>query len=281
MKLTPLYDAPNYVRFEAPLDDPSVPLLRQRRRLAATLADLDDARWASPTRCEGWSVQDVVAHLVTTNQFWAFSIKAGLKGEPTRFLTDFDPVASPAELVDAERAQPWERVLDRFVETNEAVADAVAGLDEDGWATLAEAPPGHIPIRGVAMHALWDSWIHERDIVLPLGLAPVEEDDEIAQSLRYAAVLSPAFAVAYGSAQRGAVVVDVTDPDLRVVVEVAEGIRVRDGAAPEGALHLTGSAVELLEGISYRAPLPQPVPDEHQWLFGGLGQVFDRGPRDS
>jgi hypothetical protein len=114
--------------------------------------------------------------------------------------------------------------------------------------------------------------------VLPLGFIPVDEDDEITGSLRYAAALSPAFAVAYGSTRRGAIVVDVTDPDVRVVVEVAEGIRVRDGDAPEGALHLTGSAVELLEGISYRVPLQQPVPDEHQWLFGGLAQVFDREP---
>lgn len=278
MKLKPRYDAPGYLQFDGAFVDPAVPLLRQRRRLAATLGELDDAQWASPTRCEGWSVQDVVAHLVTTNQFWAFSINAGRQGEPTRFLTDFDPVASPAALVDADRGQSSAQVLEHFLETNERVADAVDGLDEDGWEMPAEAPPGHIPMRGVAMHALWDAWIHERDIVLPLGLTPVEEDDEIAESLRYAAVLSPAFAVAYGSTQRGAVVVDVTDPDLRVVVEVAEGIRVRDGDAPEGALHLTGSAVELLEGISYRAPLPQPVPDEHQWLFGGLAQVFDREP---
>jgi hypothetical protein len=42
------------------------------------------------------------------------------------------------------------------------------------------------------------------------------------------------------------------------------------------ALVLRGSAVELLEGISYRVPLTQTVDDEHEWLFDGLAKVFDR-----
>jgi uncharacterized protein (TIGR03083 family) len=277
MELTPLYDTPGYMRFELPLDDLAAPLLRQRRRLAATLAALDDAQWASPTRCDAWTVRDVVSHLTTTNQFWTVSISAGLHGEPTRILNGFDPLATPAQMVDAD-TEPSEKVLDRFVETNDALAVVVADLDDKVWETLAEAPPGHIPIRGVAMHAMWDSWIHERDIVLPLGFDAVEEDDEIAGSLRYGAALSPAFAVAHGSTRPGAVVVDVTDPEVHAVIEIGDGVRVHDGDAPDGALRLTGSAVELLEAISYRAPMPEAVPAEHAWLFGGLAQAFDREP---
>ena len=77
MRLKPRYDTPGFLRFEGPLDDPSVPLLRQRRRLASIVAELDDAQWATPSRCEGWSVQDVIAHLVDTDRFWAISIAAG------------------------------------------------------------------------------------------------------------------------------------------------------------------------------------------------------------
>jgi hypothetical protein len=158
------------------------------------------------------------------------------------------------------------------------MADAVAGLDDDGWATLAEAPPGHIPLRGVALHALWDAWTHERDIVIPLGLVPVEEPDEIAGCLQYAAALSPLFAVAYGSTRRGAITVETTDPVVRFVVDVSDGVVVRDGDAPADALRLAGPAVPLLEGLSFRVPLTAPVAVEHQWLFGGLAQVFDREP---
>ncbi len=276
MKLSPRYDAPGFLRFDGPLDDPSVALLGQRRRLASILAALDDAQWATPSRCEGWSVRDVVSHLVDTNQFWAISIAAGRSGEPTRFLAAFDPVATPAEMVEGVRSLPWVTVLERFVESNEAIAESVAGLDEDDWSILGEAPPGHVPLRAVALHALWDAWVHERDITLPLGLAPVEDADEIAACLRYAAVISPALAVAAGSTRQGSIVVEVTDPEVHFVVDVGEAIVVHEGDASADALHLTGSAVELLEGLSYRTLLAQPVADEHRWLFDGLAAVFDR-----
>ena len=70
-------------------------------------------------------MQDVIIHLASTNQFWAFSINQGLAGEPTQFLLGFDPVASPAELVAAatgHAARPT--TLAQFVEGNQALADA-------------------------------------------------------------------------------------------------------------------------------------------------------------
>jgi uncharacterized protein (TIGR03083 family) len=276
MQLSPRYDDPSFFQFDLPLGDPAVPLLRQRQRLASTLEGLSDEQWATASRCEGWSVQDVIAHLATTNQFWAYSIKAALGGEPTRFLATFDPVASPAELVDSMRSQAPADVLASFVETNAALADAIAGLDDDDWSVMGEAPPGHVPLRAVVLHALWDSWVHERDVVLPLGLTPVEEPDEIIGSLGYGAALSPAFAMSRGSARQGAIAVVASSPDVHFVVEVGDSVVVRHGDAPADALNLIGPAVELLEALSFRAPLPCPVPAEQRWLLDGLAEVFDR-----
>jgi len=276
MLLTPRYDEPLFLQLDLPLGDPAVPLLRQRHRFAALLSGFDEQQWAAPSRCEGWSVQDVIAHLVTANQFWAFSIAAALGGEPTRFLATFDPVATPAELVQAVRSQPPAQTLADFVTSNQALADAVAPLDDEGWSAIGEAPPGHVPLRAVAVHALWDSWVHERDVALPLGLDPVDEPDEIIGGLAYCTALGPALAVAGGSTRPGAIVVEATDPDVRFVVEVGESVVVHAGAAPEGALRLTGPAVELLEALSCRAPLAVAVPDGQRWLLGGLAEVFDQ-----
>jgi uncharacterized protein (TIGR03083 family) len=274
--LSPRYDGPPLLRLDGPVGDPAVPLLRQRRRLADTLAGLDADQWAAPTRCEGWSVQDVITHLISTNQFWTVSIAAGRNGAPTRLLATFDPVASPAEMVAAERGRSPAEVLDRFVTTNDAVATAVAQLDDAGWAATGEAPPGHLCLHAVAMHALWDSWTHERDVVLPLGLPVVEEADEVLGALRYGAALGPAFAVSLGSTRVGALAVEAADPDDRFVVEVGDAVVVRDGEPPSGAARLAGPAVELLEALSFRVPLPHPLADEDQWLLGGLAEVFDR-----
>lgn len=47
--------------------------------------------------------------------------------------------------------------------------DLLGSLEAVDWEALAEAPPGHITVSAVTHHALWDSWIHERDVLLPLG----------------------------------------------------------------------------------------------------------------
>ena len=186
MQITPRYGDPGLVTFDPPVDDPSVPALRQRRRLGALLADLDDRQWATKSRCQAWSVRDVIAHLVTTNRFWAYSIASGLAGEPTRILTGFDPVATPAALVDAMSAQSPAELLAQFDESNEALATAIGQPDAASWSAIAEAPPGHLAVSAVVLHALWDSWVHERDIVLPLGMDPALEEDELTCCLLYA-----------------------------------------------------------------------------------------------
>jgi uncharacterized protein (TIGR03083 family) len=276
--LTPLYDTPSFFRLDVPLGDPGVPLLRQRRRLATLLGALDEEQWAAPSRCEGWSVQDVITHLVSTNQFWAFSIGAALRGEPTRFLATFDPVASPAELVERDRSHASAEVLDRFVDTTDALAATIAEVDEAGWATLGEAPPGHVPLHAVALHALWDAWVHERDVALPLGLDAAEEPDEILGCLCYAAAIGPALAIAGGSSRHGAIAVEASNPDACFVVETGAAVRVRSGDAPADALRLRGAAVDLVEALSFRAPVGCPVADELRWLLSGLATAFDLEP---
>ena len=258
-----------------PLGDLSVPLLRQRARLADALATLDDEQWAAPTRCDAWSVREVIAHLVGTNQFWAISISSGLAGAPTRFLATFDPVSTPPQLVDGLRSMTPAQVLEGFVESNGAIAAALDGLDEAGWDTQAESPPGHVAIRALVLHALWDSWIHERDVLLPLGVTPVEEPDEITASLTYAAALGLALQASAGSTRLGALAVDATDPDIKLVVEAGPTVVVCDGEPPDDAARLTGSAVGLVESLSFRAPFEHELPAEDQWMLRGLAEVFD------
>ncbi|MCU1455071.1 MAG: hypothetical protein JWN46_3217 [Acidimicrobiales bacterium] len=264
------------MRMESLISDPATPLLRQRARLAQVLASLDAEQWARPSRCAGWSIQDVVAHLVTTNQFWALSISSGVRGEPTRFLKGFDPVATPAQMVEAVRSWTAVETLEQYTESNGALAASIEALDERSWSALAEAPPGHLTVALVALHALWDSWIHERDIVLPLGLDAVEEADEIVASLAYVAALGPAFLAASGSTRTGALELRVTRPDARMVVDVGPTIVVHDGPCPAGTVTLTGDAVELLEALSFRAPFTSVMSDGDRWMLGGLGAVFER-----
>ena len=170
MLLTPHYGDDPLVTIDGDPAAIAAPLVRQRRWVASTLAAFTDEQWSHPSRCEGWSARDVLVHLDGTNAFWTLSLAAGLRGEPTRFLATFDPVTSPATSVAQSRDQTPTEVLARFTESTEALARLVESFDPADWTVLAEAPPGHLAASVVAHHALWDSWIHERDILLPLGI---------------------------------------------------------------------------------------------------------------
>lgn len=276
MQLTPRYDGPNVLRLEVPLGDPSIPLVRQRRRLGETLSEVADADWSSSSRCESWSVQDVVAHLVGTNQFWTLSISSALAGSPTRFLEAFDPVATPAAMVEPTRQMAPGEVLSRYIESVDDLAKAVSGLSDEAWSVPAEAPPGHIELRAVVLHALWDAWTHERDIVVPLGRQQAVEPDEIRACLVYAAAISPALLATRGSSRRGLLAINADDPHTTFVVDAGTTVTVRE-RSPDDVVdaELRGGAVDLIEGLTFRVPLAHDVPAEHEWLLGGLAQAFD------
>jgi hypothetical protein len=95
MELSPRYDGSPIISIAGAPDDQLAPVVRQRRRTQAMLADLSEGDWRSPTRCDAWNVQDVVAHMVSVNDFWTASMRAGLAGVPTRMMVGFDPAATP------------------------------------------------------------------------------------------------------------------------------------------------------------------------------------------
>ena len=275
MQIDPRYGGPVVLQFDPAPNDPSVPMLRQRRRLAGLLAGFDERQWASPSRCSGWECRDVVSHLVSVNSFWALSITAGRSGTPTRFLAGFDPVATPAQMVETAPAISTTDLLDAFNASTDALAASLDGMDTTGWSLPAEAPPGHLAIDAVVLHALWDGWIHERDIALPLGLEADEEPDEVAGGLRYAVGLGPALMATNGSTRTGAFAVRAKNPGVELVVEVGAEVIVRDGVGATELPTVAGEAVELLEAFSLRSSPPALTGDDG-WMVQGLKVQFDQ-----
>ena len=274
MQIAPVYD-----RTLLTMDGGSaiVPAtVRQRRRLLDVLGSLTDDQWEAPSRCDGWRVRDVAAHLAGVDRYWLASITAGLAGEPTRFLRGFDPKATPAAMVDAAGAKSRAETFAELEAATIALCDLVERLDGSALSEVAESPPGHVAIRDLLHHALWDAWVHERDVTLPLGLVPAEEPDEVIASLRYVAAVNPVFAVMSGTAREATLVLEATDPDVRVVVSVTgDSVRVHDGDAPHDAVVLRGGAVELTEVLSARLPFHRDVPDDRSWLVRSLAHVFE------
>lgn len=276
MKLTPRYGTNPIITLDGSPSDILQPVIRQRRRVADALAAFSEDEWNHASRCEGWSNRDVMIHVDSTNSFWAYSIASALRGEPTTFLAKFDPVSAPAQLVAGSKELSSSAVLEKYSASTLALESTLYSLSDADWSVLAEAPPGHISISALAHHALWDCWVHERDLLLPLGIAHAEEPDEIAACLRYVAALAPGFAISRDSARNGILEVAASTPDTTFVVEVSDHVHVRTGSATAD-LRLTGNAVDLVEALSIRTPLKQSIPDHVSWMVNGLAEVFDVG----
>ena len=166
------------------------------------------------------------------------------------------------------------QVLDEFVSTSDALLEIVTGLTDAEWSTIAESPAGHVPIRLVVQHALWDCWVHERDIAVPLGIAPAPEVDELGSCLRYATVIGPVLGLGLGTTPATIVAVEATDPAMRFVVEVNESVSLRDEEPAADVACLRGDALALVEALSLRSPMASSSPVEWSRLLGGLAAAF-------
>ncbi len=274
MRVTPRYDHSPIIQIDGDPLDQLEPVTRQRRRLAATLSQFRADDWEAPSRCDGWRAQDVVAHLAGVDQFWTASVSLGRAGQPSRYLAEFDPVATPALMVDQVRDDSPHEILERFIASSEAFLSILHDLEPHEWSKVAEAPPGHLPIRLLASHALWDAWIHERDIELPRGNVPTVCADEVTSSLRYVAALSGAFLLQLNPRTTGSWALEVHDPSDSFVVTLDGTVVVRHQTttSPEA---LRGDAISILEALSFRVPLPDTAPSSWRTLVGGLATMFE------
>lgn len=273
MQLNPRYGSDPVLVLDGDPAAVAVPTIRQRRRLAERLAGFDADDWNHPTRCDGWTARDVVAHLGTGNWFWEMSIRSGLEGNASRLLETFDPVASPAEMV-AAIADDGAAVLEQYTASVASLTTLLESLRPSDWEAIAESPPGHVSVSAVAHHALWDSWVHERDIFVPMGEEQDVEPDEIEACLRYVAALAPALALNASASASGSFVVSASDPVIRFGVEIGECVSVVS-EPDDSVVEIRGDAVGLLDALSIRGPLEADIPASLQWAFVGLSTVFD------
>jgi hypothetical protein len=182
-------------------------------------------------------------------------------------------VTVPAAMVERARGASPVATLERLATSNAELAACLRSLSEDDWARPAEAPPGHIAIRAVCAHALWDAWIHERDVLVPVGHHHQIEPDEVATSLAYVSALGPALYLNAGEVLSGSLAVEARHPDLAFTVEVGDQVTLRLGARADATAVIDGDAVQLLESLSRRLPHPL-VADDHRWLVDGLNRAF-------
>ncbi len=266
--------APISVTIDPALAPDLTPWHAHRARFESTLRSFSAQDWLRPTRCDAWNVREVIGHLIVVDGFWAMTFANGRDGqEPTTFLRGFNPSNSTDELVAATLALPVDELLDQFSSGSAALASVLDPLTTEQWHHRLESPLGHLPMLCSAGHMFWDSWLHERDILGPMGAAlPVSADEFLAVTW---------FSFCFAGLQGGTIddpnpvgvgpeaPIDATIrfddlPDVTLRVRIDSAIEI---SRAEGSEHATsaGSATEFVDACAGRAP---------------LAPVLDRLPKD-
>ncbi len=241
------------------------PWRSHRSRFETTLRDLAEPDWERPTRCDAWNVRDVIGHLVVVDGFWALTLGQSRAGAaPATMLEGFDPSRSTDDLVAGTRSTPAPELFEQFTSAGTTAAGIFDAFTAEDWHRRCESPLGHLPATCILGHMLWDSWLHERDIFVPMGADPGRDPAEL--------LAVTWFMVCFAGLQGGLLgdprpvgpgpeaeidctlaFDDLPGPALRV--RIGEGIEIT--AADRASAVPAGSAVELVEGFAGRAPVDQ------------------------
>jgi uncharacterized protein (TIGR03083 family) len=171
----------------------------QRRRFAAVLQGFGPGDWAAPTRCPGWSAHEVVRHLCDCN---AIGAAAGPDDRTLDLTAGFDPRTTPSGWLTASASEPPEATLSRFVATTgELLAVLRARLAQNRRFDV-RLPFGPMDWTVFVLHGFWDSWLHERDVLLPRGTGHPTDGDATGYAAAYGVFIAAAVASMFGDPVR-------------------------------------------------------------------------------
>jgi uncharacterized protein (TIGR03083 family) len=165
----------------------------QRRRFVAALREFGPEDWAAPTRCPGWSAQDVVRHICDSTV-----IGAGDDGRTLDLAAGFDPRISPCHWLEASEGEDPAQTLARLVAASEDLAATAWARLALGRRMEAQLPYGPMDWTVLLLHVLWDSWIHERDVLLARGAKHPTDADTTGYAAAYGVFIAAAVASMFG-----------------------------------------------------------------------------------
>lgn len=225
----------------------------------ALLSRLGTEQWSLPSVLPGWTVQDIVAHLIGTE-----SILAGVRapevdiGDAAHVHNELGTVNEA--WVQAFRDEPPARVHERFRRITGDRLDALAGMAQADFDAPAQTPVGQSTYAHFMQIRLFDCWMHEQDIRDTVGVpghesgpCPEAAVDQMVRALGY--IVGKRAGAPHGSS----VTIELTGPVRRSVhVQVAERAHVVD--------ELPGPAttrIKLPSGLFTRLAGGRVDPDEH------------------
>jgi len=115
------------------------------------------------TACPGWSVRDVVSHLLGFELMMQGAPVPTHEGPWPEYV--MNPIGELNEaFVEAHRREPGVAVLDQFKSASATSLARLRALDDAGWEKIGWSPEGERPYHRFQETRVLDSWIHLQDI---------------------------------------------------------------------------------------------------------------------
>jgi uncharacterized protein (TIGR03083 family) len=223
-----------------------------RRRLRAWFSSLDEDGWSADTRCSAWRVSELAEHLVSGAQFLGFTLHQACKGTPSRLLEGFDAQETPANAALQFRGLSTAELLDRLTDMDARLDAEMAAVAAAGWDAPAEGPLGQIPAYVAVNHFLFDSWVHERDLMLPAGQTPETDPTEAAVVTSYVMALTGVAQAADGEPAAATTLrIALTDIDRTLQVDASPegtGVIFADNGGRVNVTATAGALVDVATG---------------------------------
>ena len=152
-------------------------LAEQQAELSGLLAGLDELGWQRPSRCEGWTVCDVVLHLAQTNELATASVDGRMAEARAELSGPEGPTGSVDDganlLVARERGKPGSVIRDRW----EASADTLCRrLEDTDPHQRVEWVAGQLSAHTLAATRVAETWIHAGDVGAAFDWEPAATD---------------------------------------------------------------------------------------------------------
>lgn len=155
---------------------------------------LTDAQWLAPSPLPGWSVRDIVAHVVgTESMLQGVDTPEGDIDVSTLEHVRNDIGVMNERWVRHLRALPAEELLERFRSVTDNRRESLAAMPETDWNDLTATPAGPDTYGRFMRVRVFDCWMHEYDIrdalgrrpTNPAGASPKLALDEMAASMGF------------------------------------------------------------------------------------------------
>ena len=214
-------------------------LLEELARFKGLIQGLTAAEWATPSRCSGWTVGDVAAHVIGG---MADVAAFRLEGLGT-------PEVTARQVAERQGRSPGE-LADELGAAIKATAELLEAFNDEAWAM--QAPGGFDFTLGEGVEALWhDAWLHGDDIRCALG-RPSERGDGMMASVSH---------IADVLAREG------WGPAVLALDGLREFAISRNGANGEGASRFTGDPLAFVYAATGRGDLAPLGLDESANIY--------------